>query len=182
VSRGDARARPSDSTRTTVGFISDANRLTYMTRPRVGDRAGDLSATRTQRTLRDTLHEIPVDALVPVGWRVGTEVVQFEDRLPADGVTLSHDNYPRDLVISDAGTDGDHALVVHERDRVAGRRTVVAGVPSADDDREELTAALRAASRMAARIETGVSGDSTVDRADPSVSLSSDDDRRVNFY
>ncbi|QZP37358.1 hypothetical protein [Halobaculum magnesiiphilum] len=153
-----------------------------MTRPRGGDRAGDLSATRTEHTLRDTLHELPVDALVPAGWRVGTEVVQFEDRLPADGVTLGHGDYPRDLVITDAGAGEGEALAVHERDRVAGRRTVVAGVPTTGDGRAELEAALRAAGRAAARIETGASGEATVDRAEPSVSLSGDDDRRVNFY
>ncbi|MFC6787669.1 hypothetical protein ACFQFH_17950 [Halobaculum halobium] len=153
-----------------------------MPRPRREDRADDLGSTRTEHTLRDTLREIPVDALVPAGWRVGTEVVQFRDGLPADGVTLSHGDYPRDLVITDAGTGGDEALAIHERDRVAGRRTVVAGVPATGNDRAELEAAIRAASRAAARIETGATGDPTVDRADPSVSLSGDDDRRVNFY
>ncbi|WP_348612000.1 hypothetical protein [Halobaculum rarum] len=149
--------------------------------PREG-RAGDLCATPTERTLRDILHEIPVDALVPAGWRVGTEVVQFEDRLPADGVTLRHDDYPRDLVISGAGARDDEALAVHERDRVAGRRTVVAGVATTGDERAELAAAIRAASRLAARIETGDSGEATVDRADPLVSLTGDDGHQVNFY
>ncbi|QZY00068.1 hypothetical protein [Halobaculum rubrum] len=150
--------------------------------PRREGLANDLGAARTERTLRDVLHEIPVDALVPAGWRVGTEVVQFRERLPADGVTLRHPDYPRDLVISEAGAGDGEALAVHERDRVVGRRTAVAGVSTIDDDRGELTAAIRAASRLAARIETGVSGETTVDRADPSVSLSGDDGRQVNVY
>jgi len=165
-----------------AGLMIDGNVLTVMAPPRREDSAGDLSAARTERTLRDVLHEIPVDALVPAGWRVGTEVVQFGERLPADGVTLRHGNYPRDLVITAAGAGGDEALAVHERDRVAGRRTIVADVPATGDERADLTAALRAASRLAARIETGDSSEATVDRADPSVSLSGDDGRRVNFY
>jgi hypothetical protein len=138
-----------------------------------------LSATRTERTLRDVLHELPVDALVPPGWRVGTEVLQLEDRLPADGVTLAHPDYPRDLVITAAGTNDGEALAVHERDRVAGRRTTVASVPAADDDRRELDAALRAAGRAAGQIETGEIGDDT----DPAASLSDEEgDRRVHLY
>ncbi|SHG54661.1 hypothetical protein [Halobaculum gomorrense] len=147
------------------------------------DRPNGLSAARTERTLRDVLHELPVDALVPAGWRVGTEVLQFEDRLPADGVTLRHPEYPRDLVITSAGTGDAEALAVHERDRVAGRRTTVAGVPASDDDRATVEAALRAAARAAARIETGEARGATVDDADPTASLSTgDDDRRLHFY
>lgn len=170
------------SSRMAAGLMQGGNVLTSMPPPRREDRAGDLRTTRTERTLRDVLHEIPVDALVPAGWRVGTEVVQFEDRLPADGVTLRHDDYPRELVISGAGAGGDEALAVHKRDRVAGRRTVVAGVPATGDDRAELTAALRAARRATAHIETGASGEAPVDRADPSVSLSVDGGGQVNFY
>ncbi|UIP00858.1 hypothetical protein Hbl1158_05740 [Halobaculum sp. CBA1158] len=142
-----------------------------------------LESVATERTLRDVLHEIPVDALVPDGWLLGTEVLQFGEGPPDDGVTLSHDDYPRELVITTAGRDGDEALAVYERDRVAGRRTAVAGVPSAGDDREELEAALAAASRAAVRIEAGHPGERTVDRGEPSVSLSVDGaDGRVNFY
>ena len=145
----------------------------------------DLGSTRTERTLRDTLHELPVDALVPDGWLVGTEVVQFEDRLPADGVTLRHDDYPRDLVVTDAGTDDDEALAVHERDRRTGRRIVVAGVPTREDPASELTDGLRAAARVAARIEGGAAGEAAIDRNEPSASLTGrvdDDERRLNFY
>ncbi|WP_435063102.1 hypothetical protein [Halobaculum sp. EA56] len=150
-------------------------------RPRPDDPA-DLEATRTERTLRDTLHELPVDALVPDGWLLGTEVVTFGDGLPADGVTLRNDEYPRDLVITPAGAADGEALAVHERDRVAGRRTVVAGVPAVGDDAAELEAALRAAGRAAARIETGGAGEATLDRGDPSLSLSGEDGRKLNFY
>lgn len=143
----------------------------------------DLAGTRTQRTLRDVLHELPVDALVPDGWRVGTEVVQFGDRLPADAVTLAHGDYPRDLLITTVGSSDGEALAVHERDRTAGDRRVVAGVAPADDDTAELDAALRAAARAVERIEAGTSGESRVLDRDPSASRTVEGaDTRVNFY
>ncbi|MFC7069313.1 hypothetical protein [Halobaculum lipolyticum] len=156
-----------------------------MSRLPAEDGRTDLESTRTARTLRDTLHELPVDALVPDGWLVGTEVVQFGDRRPADGVTLRHGDYPRDLVITGAGTDDGEALAVHERDRRAGRRTVVAGVPARGDAASELTDGLRAAARAAARIEGGGTGEAAIDRGEPSTSLSGragDVEKRLNFY
>ncbi|MFC7098151.1 hypothetical protein [Halobaculum marinum] len=156
-----------------------------MSRPPAEGRRTDLGSTRTERTLRDVLHELPVDALVPDGWLVGTEVVQFEDRLPADGVTLRHDDYARDLVITSAGAAAGEALAVHERDRTAGDRTVVAGVATAGDDATTLRDGLRAAARAAARIEGGETADGAPLGDEPSATLtegSGDDERRLHFY
>lgn len=164
----------------------------------------DLASTRTERTLRDVLHELPVDALVPDGWRVGCEVVQFGDRLPRDAVTLRHPDHPRDLVVTAAGADEGEALAVHERDRVAGRRTVVAAVPDVGDgvrgsdspasrsdalasdvDAETLRDAVAAAARAAARIEGRGRGEPTVDGREPSASVRGSVEnalRSLNFY
>lgn len=114
-----------------------------------------LDAVATERTLRDVLREVPVDAAVPPGWRVGTEVVQFGGALPADGVTLRHSDRPRELLITAAGADGGDALAVYERDRTVGRRTAVAGVPAGGTDRETLRDALDAAARATVRVERG---------------------------
>ncbi|QLG63126.1 hypothetical protein [Halorarum salinum] len=121
------------------------------------DRPVDLEGTATCVTLRDRLRELPVEAIVPDGWRVGTEVVSFPDEPPADGATLSHPAYPRELLVTPAGAS--EAVAVYERDRTCGRRRRVASVPGRDDDREAVRAALEAAGRHAARIEsTGEAG------------------------
>ena len=109
-------------------------------------------------------------------------MVQFGEALPADAVVLANDEYPRDLVVTPLGTDDGETLAVHERDRVAGRRTVVAGVAPAGDDAAELEEGLRAAARAAARVETGEGGEATLDRGDPSLSATGADGRRLNFY
>lgn len=129
-----------------------------------------LDAVRTERTLRDVLREIPVDAAVPAGWLVGTEVVKFGDALPSDGVTLRHPDHPRDLLITAAGTDDRTALAVYERDRTVGRRTTLAELPAGATDRETLRDALETAARAAARVERGEPTDDAIDR-EPAVSL-----------
>lgn len=127
-------------------------------------RADALDAVTTARTLRDVLRELPVDAAVPSGWRVGTEVVAFGDGLPTDAVTLRHPDHPCDLVITAAGADADDALAVYERDRTAGRRTAVAGVRPRSDDRATLLDALDAAARAAATVDRGEPAPVAVER------------------
>ncbi|WP_049947747.1 hypothetical protein [Candidatus Halobonum tyrrellensis] len=133
--------------------------------------ADSLDSVRTERTLRDVLREVAVDALVPAGWRVGTEVVTFGDEPLADGVTLCHPDRPRDLLVTPAGADAATALAVYERDRSAGRRTAVASVPPGDDDRATLEDALSAAGRAAARIDGREASPVDVTDRDPTDSL-----------
>ena len=132
--------------------------------------ADPLDAVRTERTLRDVLREIPVDAVVPAGWRVGTEVVKFGDALPADGVTLRHPSYPHECLVTAAGTDGRTALAVYERDRRAGRRIAVAGVPPGRSERATLAEALDAAACAAGRIARDDPAGDAIDR-EPAVTL-----------
>ncbi|WP_435128197.1 hypothetical protein [Halobaculum sp. D14] len=153
--------------------------------PRDDRRRTDLDDVATARTLRDVLHELPVDAVVPGGWRVGVEVVQFGDALPADAVTLRHEEYGRDLLVTPAGAAGEQALVVYERDRTAGDRVAVAAVPNADSDRAVLRDALAAAARHADRIAGGDPDERAVD-GDGAVTVQAGDrdgdDSRLTFY
>ena len=121
------------------------------------DERADLADVATATTMRDRLRELPVDAIVPDGWRVGTEVVSFPNEPPADGATLSHPAHPRELLLTSAGTDGAN-LAVYERDRELGRRVEIARVPGLDDDREAVRAGLQAAARHATRIASGRGG------------------------
>ncbi|WP_313691088.1 hypothetical protein [Halorarum halobium] len=119
------------------------------------DVPADLEDVRTRTTLRDTLHELPIDAIVPDGWRVGTTVVSFRDELPADGVTVSHPASARELLLTDAGTEGE-TLGVYERDRRTGRRVRVASVAGREDDPGAVRAGLEETAERAARIEPDV--------------------------
>ena len=144
----------------------------------------DLADVATATTLRDRLRELPVDGIVPDGWRVGTEVVSFRNEPPADGATVSHPDHSRDLLVTTAGTDGT-SLTVYERDRRHGRRLAVASVPGRGDDVDTVRAGLEAASRHATRIESGAPGEPAAEPEDSKAAHGAIVDgilRRVRFY
>ncbi|QLG26302.1 hypothetical protein HUG10_01545 [Halorarum halophilum] len=144
----------------------------------------DLADVATATTLRDRLRELPVDGIVPDGWRAGTEVVSFPNEPPADAATVSHPAHDRELLVTTAGTDGS-GLAVYERDRQLGRRLAVASVPGREDDAEAVCAGLEAAARHAARIESGAPGEPTVETRDSAATLGAVVDgirRRFEFY